>query len=165
MLFNTFIVEQNLTSMKKFALCLMIFFPLIVNAQERSEEQAIREVIAQLFNGMRAGDSSMVSDVFIEQAKMQSISVDPTGEVRLVDTSLSNFLKAVGTPHDEIWDERILDYEIQVDGAMASVWTPYQFYRGQNFSHCGVNSFQLAKMRSGWKIIYLVDTRRREGCQ
>ena len=31
-----------------------------------------------------------------------------------------------------------------------------------NFSHCGVNSFQLFNDNGQWKIIYLIDTRRKK---
>ena len=47
---------------------------------------------------------------------------------------------------------------------MANVWTAYSFYFDGKFSHCGVNSFQLLKEAGEWKIFYLVDTRRKEGC-
>jgi len=65
---------------------------------------------------------------------------------------------------DQKWDERLLDYNIQVDGNMANVWTPYEFWFNGTFSHCGVNSFQLFNDNGNWKIIYLMDTRRKEGC-
>ena len=42
--------------------------------------------------------------------------------------------------------------------------TPYKFYVGEKFSHCGVNSFQLVKIRGEWKIQYIIDTRRRQNC-
>jgi hypothetical protein len=71
----------------------------------------------------------------------------------------------VGTPYSEAWDERIEFNDIKIDGPMASIWMPYQFYRGENFSDCGVNSFQLYKAEKGWKIIYLVDTRRKKNCK
>jgi hypothetical protein len=48
---------------------------------------------------------------------------------------------------------------------MAAAWTPYRFYRNGEFSHCGVNSFQLVKMAEGWKIVYIIDTRRKEPCE
>jgi hypothetical protein len=47
---------------------------------------------------------------------------------------------------------------------MASVWAPYKFYLGDKFSHCGVDVFQLMKTGDGWKIIYIVDTRRKGDC-
>lgn len=131
------------------------------NAQAQYEEEAVKKVIRTMFDGMRAGDSSMVHSVFIDDVRMQTIAPNRQGEMSLRDGSLSDFLNAVGTPHDQVWDERILDYQVKIDGAMAAVWTPYEFYAGEKFSHCGVNSFQLMKGNDGWKIIYLVDTRRR----
>jgi hypothetical protein len=59
------------------------------------------------------------------------------------------------------FEERLLDYSIQVDGAMAHVWTPYEFYVNNKFSHKGVNAFTLFKDNGLWKIVYLIDTRRR----
>ena len=53
---------------------------------------------------------------------------------------------------------------IKIDGALASVWTPYKFYSGATFSHCGANSFQLVKIDGAWKIQYIIDTRRK-GCK
>ena len=56
----------------------------------------------------------------------------------------------------------ILGFDIKIDGNMANAWTPYEFWFDGNFSHCGINSFQLIKEDKTWKIIYLVDTRRKK---
>jgi hypothetical protein len=77
----------------------------------------------------------------------------------------SEFLQAVGTPHAEVWDERIRFEQVLIDANLASVWTPYQFYLGSKFSHCGYNSFQLVKMAGGWKIAHIIDTRHKEKCK
>ncbi len=77
---------------------------------------------------------------------------------------LAQFVRAVGTPHGEMWDERTRDEMVHVDGGMAMAWAPYDFYRGTKFSHCGVDNIQLARTTAGWKIIALVDTRQRTGC-
>ncbi len=145
------------------ALVLITLSMLVIsyNAQAQYEEDAVKKVIRTMFDGMRAGDSSMVHSVFIDDVRMQTIAPNRQGEMALRDGSLADFLNALGTPHDQVWDERILSYEVKIDGAMAAVWTPYEFYAGEKFSHCGVNSFQLMKGKNGWKIIYLVDTRRR----
>ncbi len=75
------------------------------------------------------------------------------------------FTRSIAAQNANTLDERIQDYEIRIDGNLASVWTPYSFYFDGNFSHCGVNSFQLVRMAEGWKIVYLIDTRRKEGCE
>jgi hypothetical protein len=70
----------------------------------------------------------------------------------------------VQIPDSVHFEERILSYNIQVDGSMAHAWTPYEFWFNEKFSHCGVNSFQLFKEGDEWKILSIMDTRRKEGC-
>ncbi|RLD85753.1 MAG: hypothetical protein DRJ07_02415 [Bacteroidetes bacterium] len=87
------------------------------------------------------------------------------GEQKLEEGKLSHFLNAVGSPHENIWDERISNIRILIDDGLAQVWTDYVFYIGDKFSHCGVDSFQLVKDKNKkWKIINLIDTRRVVGC-
>lgn len=139
----------------------MIAFFCYQTSFAQSEEMAVQKAIETMFDGMRAGDSSMVHSVFTDNALMQTVLRNGQGEVRLQTGSLENFLRSVGTPHDKVYDEKILSYEIKIDGDMASAWTPYEFYFGEDFSHRGVNSFQLAKLDGKWKVIYIVDTRRK----
>lgn len=146
--------------MKKIILLIIVSFGYHFSYAQ-SEEAAVQEAIETMFNGMRAGDSAIVHSVFSDKAIMQTVVKNQGGVVDLRDGSLQNFLKTVGTPHDKVYDERILSYEIKIDGDMASAWTPYEFYLGDQFSHKGVNSFQLAKLNGQWKVIYIVDTRRR----
>jgi hypothetical protein len=134
-------------------------------AQDYAADPDVQSAIETLFEGMRTNDSAMVAKVFIRDAIMQTVLVNEQGSTYLNNGSLDGFLKAVGTDKSEIWDEQILSYEINIDGNLASAWTPYQFYRGEEFSHCGVNSFQLMKTNEGWKIFHIVDTRRTDGCE
>jgi hypothetical protein len=78
---------------------------------------------------------------------------------------LDSFLVAISKPHTEVYDERITFGAVKIDGELAMVWAPYKFYLGEKFSHCGVDSFQLVKINGEWKIQYLIDTRRRQGCE
>jgi hypothetical protein len=123
----------------------------------------VKKVIMKLFDGMRKGDSSMVKSSFSEGMIMQTIS-NRNGNIEVRTDKAAGFLKAVGTPHQEVWDERIKFDQVLIDSNLASVWTSYQFYVGDKFSHCGVNSFQLVKGNNGWKIVHLIDTRRKDNC-
>ena len=140
----------------------IINFPIFAQPGA-SEEESIKKVINQLFDGMRKGDSSLVSSTFSKGMILQSIS-DREGNATVRTEKAEGFLKAVGTPHSEIWDERITFDQVLIDAKLASVWTSYKFYIGDKFSHCGVNSFQMVKEKEGWKIAYLIDTRRKDNC-
>jgi len=67
-------------------------------------------------------------------------------------------------PQKAALDERIRFDMIKIDGALASVWTPYSFYYNNKLSHCGVNVLLLILTNSGWKIQYVIDTRRKDNC-
>jgi hypothetical protein len=129
----------------------------------QSAEDSVKSTIMQLFEGMRAGDSSMMSEVFAAEARLLTVA-EQDEKTSLREAPISTFLQAVGSPHEEVWDEQILDYQINVDGKLATAWTPYRFYRDTTFSHCGVNAFQLYLSNNGWKIIQITDTRQTEGC-
>jgi hypothetical protein len=95
---------------------------------------------------------------------LQSISNNKEGKAILSTEKADSFVKAIGTPHSAVYDERIAFGDIKIDGDLASFWAPYKFYLGDKFSHCGVDVFQLMKTTDGWKIIYIVDTRRKDNC-
>lgn len=137
-----------------------IFFLLISSfsfAQNTSEKEIIKP-IENLFNAMKSADSLGVKNAFSGSAIMQTF-----GKNQEIKTDkLEDFAKQVGASQAGDLDERFTISKILVDGNMASVWVPYQFYYKGNFSHCGVNSFQLAKINNEWKIQYIIDTRRKK---
>jgi len=97
---------------------------------------------------------------------MQTAYTDKKGRPKLNSDDPNGFLSAIANRQaDQKWDERLLDYKVEIDGNLAHVWTPYEFWFNENFSHCGANSFTLAKFDDGWKIIHLIDSRRKEGCK
>ena len=139
-----------------------IFFLLISSfsfAQNTSEKEIIKP-IENLFNAMKSADSLGVKNAFSGSAIMQTFGKNQ--EIRT--DKVEDFAKQVGASQAGDLDEKFTISKILVDGNMASVWVPYQFYYKGNFSHCGVNSFQLAKINNEWKIQYIIDTRRKDNC-
>ena len=137
-----------------------IFFLLISSfsfAQNTSEKEIIKP-IENLFQAMKSADSLGVKNAFSGSAIMQTFGKNQ--EIRT--DKVEDFAKQVGASQAGDLDERFTISKILVDGNMASVWVPYQFYYKGNFSHCGVNSFQLAKINKEWKIQYIIDTRRKK---
>ena len=137
-----------------------IFFLLISSfsfAQNTSEKEIVKP-IENLFNAMKSADSLGVKNAFSNSAIMQTFGKNQ--EIRT--DKVEDFAKQVGASQAGDLDERFTISKILVDGNMASVWVPYQFYYKGNFSHCGVNSFQLAKINNEWKIQYIIDTRRKK---
>lgn len=151
--------------MRHFVLLLMLLaFTLPSRSLAQTPEEEVMATVQRLFDGMRAGDSTVVRSVFHPGARLVSIGMRE-GAPMLREDAIDAFVAAVGTPHDEVWDERIWNSQVRVDGSLATAWMDYAFYLGERFSHCGVNAFQLFRGSDGWKVIQIADTRRREGCQ
>ncbi|MCU0400144.1 MAG: nuclear transport factor 2 family protein [Algoriphagus sp.] len=150
---------------KKLILSALLVLTFGLSAFSQSEEKAVEDVIRSLFEGMKTKNAEQVAAAFYSEGLMQTVQAKPEGST-IASNAVADFVKRIATtPAETILDERILDYQIKVDGTMASAWTPYRFYVNGNFSHCGVNSFQLVKMADGWKIVYIIDTRRKEPCE
>lgn len=118
----------------------------------------VRAAVARLFDGMRARDTSAVRALMHPTARLQSVARQGDGYV-VQGGPVDGFVAALGAS-DVVWDERVDDVEVRVDGGLATAWMAYRFYAGETFSHCGVNAVQLVRAAAGWQIVQIIDTRR-----
>ena len=138
---------------------LTIASPLLLQAQNTEAE--IKQVINNLFEGMRNADSAAVAGVFSSDCTMQTIATDKAGKVLVKTEQVSTFVSYIAKQKPGVIDEQIVFETIKIDGPLAIVWTPYRFIYNGNFSHSGVNMFCLVNLDGQWKIQYLIDTRRK----
>ena len=151
---------------KLITLYLYFFVGITILSQEKTTETAIEDVITTFFEGLHQGDSAMVQKTIHKEAKIQTTFTNKTGEKVLKTEAKTALLTAIANKNPaHIYLEKLVSIDIKVDGNLASVWTPYEFYLNGKFSHCGANSFQLFNNNGVWQIIYLVDMRRRESCK
>lgn len=133
--------------------------------QAQSTEDSVKATVNQLFEGMKSANAEMVKGAFADSAVLQTIITrNKEGKTVIRNEAVSAFAEFVGKVKPGAADERIQFETIKIDGPLAIVWTPYKFYFNGQFSHCGVNSFQLVRLNGQWKIQYLIDTRRKEQC-
>ncbi len=148
----------------RYLFLLIIFSSLSASAQV---EQSVMKPIHALFDAMKTGDSASIRKVFHPAAVLFTVVKDPTtNEPVLRKETLAEFLKAVGTPHKDVYNELTWGEKVFIDGDFAQVWTDYAFFLNKTFNHCGVDAFQLIRNTKGeWLIYGLSDTRRKTGCQ
>lgn len=163
MRFFEVIINALYLGMRKLILCAFTLLSLKSFAQQ-TEQEAIKQTINTMFNAMRNSDSTMLRSTFAKGIAFQSVASKKDGVVVLEIENPDDFIKTIGSPHKGVYDERITFSDIKIDGPLASVWAPYKFYLDDKYSHCGVDVFQLMKTAAGWKIIYIVDTRRKDNC-
>ena len=148
---------------KSILLCCTIFLTSALFAQQTSTA-AIKQTINTMMDAMRKGDSTLLRSVLAKDMQLQNVADDKMGKVLVSTKSATALLTQIGTPHADVYDERIVFGNIKIDGPLASVQAPYKFYLGAAFSHCGVNFFQLARIDGSWKIIYIAYTTRKDNC-
>lgn len=137
----------------------------LVNAQIE-EEVKVKYAVETFFYALNGKNEFAMKRFVDADIKMQTVNLNVLGKMIVSDTNFNDLINFMITTPDSIpFHEKILDYKIQIDGGMAHVWAPYEFWYNGEFSHCGVNSFQLFKEEDAWKIIYLVDSRRKEDCK
>jgi len=151
--------------MKNISILLAFFTHSLVNAQIE-EEVKVKYAVETFFYALNGKNEFAMKRVVDADIKMQTVNLNVLGKMIVSDTNFNDLINFMITTPDSIpFHEKILDYKIQIDGGMAHVWAPYEFWYNGEFSHCGVNSFQLFKEEDAWKIIYLVDSRRKEDCK
>ncbi len=139
---------------------------IFVSAQMTNKEKEVMKPINQLFEGMKKADSMMVKTAFLYEATMFTSFTNKMGDEILEEMEVDEFVAVIAKkPKDQPkWIEKLYDTTIKIDGNIAQVWTEYSFFIGDKFSHCGINAFQLVKTNGTWKILQVLDTRRKTGC-
>ena len=136
--------------------------PAPAHAQD-ADRSAVLATVQKVFDAMRTRDTALLRQAFDTSARLAGVSQRGAPAVRL--TAPSAFGNAIASaPAGDVWNERIYDPEVRIDGDVAQVWAYYTFHRNKTFSHCGVDAFMLLKVGSEWKITQLADSRRTTGC-
>ncbi|MBN8852337.1 MAG: hypothetical protein BGO55_01150 [Sphingobacteriales bacterium 50-39] len=133
-----------------------------VHAQ--SGQDSVRAAINLLFTAMKNADSAQLVSAFDDSAVLQTIVMDSNGKVTARSYPVTEFAQAIGRLPKGAADEQIHIEALKMDGPLAMVWAPYHFYYNGTLLHCGVDSFQLIRVNGVWKILYIVDTRKKGIC-
>lgn len=151
--------------MKTILFCFALFISVSISAQSSFTPQDAKHLVDTFFEGFHKGDTLIMRSTLANKVQLQTAFSTKDGVAKITEGSVTDLLLAIAKrPADQKWDERLLDYKVSIDGNLAHVWTPYEFWVNGNFSHCGANAFTIAKSDTGWKIVHLIDSRRREGC-
>jgi putative lumazine-binding protein len=136
--------------------------PRTGHAQD-ADRAAILATVQKVFDAMRTRDTALLLQAFDTSARLVGVSNRGTPGVRL--TTPSQFGAAITrAPAGDVWNERIFDPEVRIDGEVAQVWAYFTFHRNATFTHCGVDAFMLVKVAGTWKITQLADSNRQQGC-
>ena len=150
--------------MKQFFIVLTVL-TISISSKAQTAEDSVKAVVTNLFTAMIKSDTTLLKSCFADSMILQTIGRGKNGGAEVKSETAATFVKSISSLKPGSADEQITFGTILIDGPLALVWTPYKFYYNGQFSHCGVNSFHLVRFKDGWRIQYLIDTRRRTGCE
>ena len=149
--------------MKQFFIVLTVL-AISISSKAQSAEDSVKAVVTNLFAAMIKSDTVLLKSCFADSMVLQTIVRGKNGGAEVKSETAATFVKSISSLKPGSADEQITFGTVLIDGPLALVWTPYKFYFNGQFSHCGVNSFHLIRFKDSWRIQYLIDTRRRTGC-
>ena len=144
-------------------LFLIVMIPATILAGAVSDNESPSQVIESFFDGMRASDGDILKTLITDDITLHTVT-QREGETVRAATDMSRFLESVSNAPVGLLNEELTSLEVHIDGDLATAWMGYNFFRGDEFSHCGVNSMNLIRTAEGWKIFSIVDTRRTDPC-
>ena len=124
-----------------------------------AEREAILAAVQGIFDALATGDGEILREIMHPDVLMHSVERAADG-TRSSSTSTRDELIARLEGSEQVLTERMWDAEVRVSGDLAMVWTPYDFYVGDDLSHCGADALLLTRNDDeSWKIIALSWTR------
>lgn len=127
-------------------------------AQEAASDTAgVLDAARAMLEGITTGDTALLRSVTAPDLRLEGTtprgSLPPTaaGQTR------EEFLAMVGRPDADLF-ERMWNPTVRIHGRVADVLAPYDFYQEGEFSHCGVDLFQLVETSEGWVVVSVIWT-------
>jgi hypothetical protein len=145
-------------------LLFVIFIFFFQTSEAQSLQDSVKQTINQLFIAMKNADVRGLDTCFADSAILQTI-LHTEGKTSVRNEQVNDFSSSIAKLQKGDADEQVTFDVVRIDDELAIVWAPYKFYWKGKFSHCGTDSFQLVRINGVWKIQYLIDTRRKEGCE
>lgn len=139
---------------------LAVSLPALAQAPS-SEEREVVATIQKLFDAMAACDEAAIRAITVPEGRLYRVTVG--GDAPLRSVTLDEFATSFGKCGRKML-ERMWTPQVRVHKGIATVWAPYDFWLNGAFSHCGIDSFELARAPGGWTLTGGTYTVEREGC-
>ena len=131
-----------------------------VSAQAiEKEREAVMKTMQAFFDTMTAHDVEGARQILQPQGRFHAMSMtDGKPDVRAFANE--EYFAQLQASKQKM-QERIWNPDVRINGLIANVTAPYDFWIDGKFSHCGVDAFDLIKTEDGWKIaggVYTVES-------
>ena len=115
-----------------------------------AEREAVLKTVQAFFDTMAAKDVEGTRRMLMPRGAFHAMPEQDGKPVSRAFTT-EEYLKDLAGMKPAV-RERMWNPEVRIRGAIATVWTPYDFWVDGKFSHCGIDAFDLVKTDEGWKM-------------
>lgn len=115
-----------------------------------AERDAVLKTVQAFFDTMAAKDVEGARRILMPRGAFHAVR-ERDGKPAIRAFTADEYLKDLPGMKAAV-RERMWSPEVRIRGAIATVWTPYDFWTDGKFSHCGIDAFDLVKTDEGWKI-------------
>ena len=119
-----------------------------------AESKAVIAVADSLLAALSSGDRATLGRLTLDSSVVGGAGVRD-GVERF---SLRTWGLYTASASSATFTERGFDATARVQDRVAVVWMPYDLYRGDTWSHCGVDTFTLMKSEGRWRVAALIYT-------
>lgn len=127
---------------------------------QNADVKTASEVPDKLFAAMKAKSFADIRDVFTPEGQLVAIDKprDGKGISKTRVFTAEGFAKQISEAKSADFIEKMHNKDVKIAGDLAMVSGRYTFYVGDKFSHCGLNTFNLVRTQTGWKIANAAST-------
>lgn len=139
--------------MKKISLLFIFIAGLSISAfaQKTDDAKDATAVIDKLFAEMANHNPAAIVELWTKEAVLTAVIKRKDGTTAFHSMNAEAFSKNFSEKKNVIRED-MYEMKTHVDDKIAMVWGRYVFFVDGKVSHCGLNTFDLVKTDSGWKI-------------
>lgn len=128
-----------------------LLFALWTSLALATDEEDVVAVADEALARITAEDNVGLAELMIEEA-MVYIGLVEDGNYSI---RTRTYVDTRDRPFEVELVERGWDPTVLVSGTIAVVWYPYDIYVDGQWSHCGIDAFNLVRTNDGWRIATL----------
>lgn len=100
--------------MERVIIFLVLLITTTITAQNKAEMD-VKKAIDTFFEGFHKGDTLLMKSVMYNNMLTQTTYKDREGKGKLVTDDVAKMIQTIANrPADQKWEERLLDYNIQI---------------------------------------------------
>jgi len=131
-----------------------------------ADRHAALTTVQSLFNAMAEKDAEAAKRLLVEGGAVVDVrqAPDAPSSTQVRTRTHEEFAQGLPAIEPPIL-ERMWSPTVKVEGDLAMVWTPYDFWIDNELSHCGIDVFTLVRTDEGWRIATITYSVRTEDCE